>query len=125
MTVSSVRTQKSHAHVAILPKPQANPKPPTKTQLNNVLGSWGFQSRNNPEGVFRSKTAPKELKPANILKDIVLSQPAKGIVGGTTVTAHVLKGSPQQVVYEQTKAGVAPQYAHRFFGPVRTDIMPK
>lgn len=123
MSVSSVRSSKVQS-TATAAKPAAA-KAPSKAQLTNVLGAWSFQSHNNPEGVFRGKTAPKELKPANILKDIIISQPPKGNVGGTTVTAHVLKGSPQQVVYEQQKAGVAPQYAHRFFGPVRTDIMPK
>lgn len=126
MPVAHVRSAKVHAPTTTH-KP-APAKLPTKAQLNDVLGAWGFQSRNNPQGVFRNKTAPKELKPANIAKDIVLSKPGNGdkmICGGSTVTAHVLKGSPTQVIYEQTKAGVAPEFRTRYFGPVRTDILPK
>ena len=121
MGVSSVKTQ----HTASTHKPSAPAvKVPTKTQLNNVLGNWGFQSRNNPNGVWRSTTKPADLKPSNILKTIVLEKPKAGIMGGATVTAYILKNHPNMVIFEKTQA-LAPPNGQKFFGPVRNDISPK
>ncbi len=121
MTVSSVK------HAASAPRPSASSastKLPTKTQLNDVLGNWGFQSRNSPTGVWRSTKKPADLKPSNILKTVVLEKPKAGVMGGATITAYVLKNHPNMVIYEKTQA-LAPPNGHKYFGPVRNDISPR
>ncbi len=127
MTVSAVRAAKTQAISAT--SAASTSKVPSKKVLENVLGTYSFHA--GTKGVWKTSTPPKELKAANILKDVVLSEPKKGAFGGAVVTAHVLKGTPTKVIFENRVVGGHPgpdgrQVSNvRYFGPVRTDILPK
>lgn len=95
-----------------LPSPVA--KLPTKAQLEAALSANTFHG-----GEFRLGK-PAQMTTDGVAKTITLSKPPKGMVGGTTLLAHVLAGDKRQVVFERNVGG-RPFY----MGPVSWEMLPK
>ncbi len=90
------------------------PKLPTAAQLKNVLGTWEFHHAK------WNQKKPSVLKDDNVLKQFTLSKPPAGSVGGSTVSAFVLKDAPDKVVFEKNVGG-----RRFYFGPVSHQVLPK
>lgn len=114
--MAGVRVSNKSDSVALV-KPA---KLPSIKELKNVLGTYQFH------GAKFKPTQPKELTKSNLLKEepIVLQKPKKGMVGGTTIRAYLLKTPANSVVFFRQVSGGPPR-SNGFMGPVRHDRLPK